>query len=343
MRSKLLGGALILSIAAFVFLMFQIQLLTSGTGSLYPAYSSLRSDPLGTKALYDALSETGEYQVSRSFKPLENRLGTKATVLHLGMHPEVWMGGELKPSTWERMTLEGARMVIGFSTFNSEKNLKYPPGFASRLKIHLRPLLQNNNISGLVLRIEDPVWTCLLTEKADCLVAERTLGNGSVVLITKPIILSNEGLRTERDSELLAKILGTSPEIIFDEESLGIAETGSLMGLLRRYQLAPALGVLLVWAGLFIWSGSSSLLPHKLANAAGLTGRSSVVGLTNLFRRSIPEKQLIATCLAEWKKSKTGLPAYQAARMARVEQAASSNGKPVEMYQTISRILQEKS
>lgn len=343
MRNKFLTGLLIVSIAGFVFLMFRIQMLTSGVGASYPAYSSLRSDPLGTKALYDALNETGEYKVSRSFKPLKHQLGVKATVLSLGMQPEIWMAGEMKPAIWEQMTLEGARMVIGFSTSNSEKHLQYPPGFVSRLKIHLRPLAQKQKTSGLVLRIEDPVWTCLLTENADCLVAERNLGNGSVVLITKPYLLSNEGLRAERDSELLTRILGTSPEILFDEESLGITETGSLMGLLRRYHLAPALGVLLVWAGLFIWSGSSSLLPHKTTNIAGLTGRSSVMGLTNLFRRSIPEKQLIATCLAEWKKSKTVLPSYHAARMARVEQVAFSNGKPVEMYQTISRILQEKS
>ena len=75
-----------------------------------------------------------------------------------------------------------------------------------------------------------------------------------------------------------------------------------------------------------------------------LTGRGSVAGLTNFLRRSISEKQLIATCLEEWKKSKPVMPAYQLARVARIEMvAAETNGSPVDSYRKIAKILQEKS
>ena len=70
MRNKVIGGGLLFGIAAFVYLFVQMQSLTSAAGNSYPLYSSLRSDPLGAKALHDALAETGEYQVSRSYKPL---------------------------------------------------------------------------------------------------------------------------------------------------------------------------------------------------------------------------------------------------------------------------------
>jgi len=37
------------------------------TGEDYPAYSSLRADPIGTKALFESLELLGSVEVSRSF------------------------------------------------------------------------------------------------------------------------------------------------------------------------------------------------------------------------------------------------------------------------------------
>ena len=352
MRNKVIGGGLLFGIAAFVYLFVQMQSLTSAAGNSYPLYSSLRSDPLGAKALHDALAETGEYQVSRSYKPVRAERAPNALILRLGMTSIAWSLSGGKPEGWEKMALAGARVVVALhGSMPDEKPSKGMRSIEARLQIHLygrtikagqttEPVTKN---SELGLRIDDPIWSCLLNGEQGCLVAERTYGKGSVVLTTRPYLLSNEGLRTSRDAVLLAAILGTPQMIIFDEESLGIEESGSLMGLLRRYRLTAALCVLLAWGVLFIWRGSSSLLPHRPSGVSMLAGRGSVAGLTNLLRRSISEKQLIATCLEEWKKSKTVMPAYQLARVARMELAAAeTTGSLVETYRKIAKILQEK-
>ena len=342
MRNKIIGGGLLFGIATFVYLFVQMQSLTSAAGNSYPLYSSLRSDPLGAKALYDALSETGEYQVSRAYKPLREEQAPNTLILLLGATSNSWSLSGDKPEVWETMALAGARLVVALhGSLPDEKASKGMRAIETRLQIHLVGTTKN---SELELRIENPIWSCMLDGEQGCLVAQRIYGKGSVVLTTRPYLLSNEGLRKSRDAVLLAAILGTPKAIIFDEESLGIEESGSLMGLLRRYRLTAALCVLLCWGAIFIWRGSSSLLPHRPSAVAVLTGRGSVAGLTNLLRRSISEKQLIATCLEEWKKSKTVMSAYQLARVARMELAAAeTNTSPVDAYRKVAKILQEKS
>ena len=39
-------------------------------GDIYPAYSTLRADPLGSKALFDALESIEGREVRRNFRPL---------------------------------------------------------------------------------------------------------------------------------------------------------------------------------------------------------------------------------------------------------------------------------
>ncbi|MBI2513844.1 MAG: DUF4350 domain-containing protein [Opitutae bacterium] len=53
-----------------------------GGGDVYPAYSSLRADALGTRALYEALEALPDFRVDRELKPLE-RLGAQPRVVFL--------------------------------------------------------------------------------------------------------------------------------------------------------------------------------------------------------------------------------------------------------------------
>ena len=344
--------ALILAVSLFLYGLVHLQLLTSSAGETYPIYSSLRADPLGAKALHDSLSESGAYQVTRSYKPAESLKGTRATVLRLWYGEAEWESASAKtPESWEMLASEGARAIVGLHGFYSTKEAPADlPPIEGRLGVHLEAPNKKKGPSavvketGFTLKLTDPVWSCLLSTEEGCLAAERPLGKGTLVLLTKPFLLSNEGLSKERDAVLITKILGEqSKEIIFDEANLGLEESGSLMGLVRRYRLAPALGVLLALAMLFIWRGSTSLAPAHESTGTTIEGRASVTGLTNLLRRTIPEKQLISVCIEEWKKAKTVLAGYQTSRLGRVEQAAVQGGGPVETYQAITKILREKS
>jgi hypothetical protein len=60
-------------------------------GDVFPAYSSLRSDPLGTRALHDSLEELPGIRVDRRFQPLKDLVaGTPRTILVAGMSPSKW-------------------------------------------------------------------------------------------------------------------------------------------------------------------------------------------------------------------------------------------------------------
>jgi len=61
-------------------------------GDVYPPYSSLRSDPLGTMALFESLQAVGGLNVQRDLRAT-NTLppGEGLTYLHLATTPGAWM------------------------------------------------------------------------------------------------------------------------------------------------------------------------------------------------------------------------------------------------------------
>jgi len=76
-------------------------------GDIYPEYSSLRSDPLGTMALYESLERIHGLSVRRDFSA-NNQLpeGGHLTYLHLGG----------RASEWNRMPEELVKEIEGFLT-----------------------------------------------------------------------------------------------------------------------------------------------------------------------------------------------------------------------------------
>jgi hypothetical protein len=50
---------------------YELLVLRFRVGDVYPHYSSLRTDPMGTKALFDGLADQKGLEVTRSYKPLD--------------------------------------------------------------------------------------------------------------------------------------------------------------------------------------------------------------------------------------------------------------------------------
>src|SRR5689334_18757658 len=104
----------IVLIAAFLWGLEQIALAPLETGEVYPPYSSLRSDPQGTRALYESLAVQPSVNVERLYRP---RTTLKATdvVLALGIDPRAWSTEKERTlDDYEKLTKDGGRMVIGF-------------------------------------------------------------------------------------------------------------------------------------------------------------------------------------------------------------------------------------
>ncbi len=323
-------------LGAFVWGLEQVAVAPLQTGEVYPPYSSLRSDPVGAKALYESLAELPGLTVEHLYKPRATVHDAGATILVLGVDPVSW--STLKDKTleeYERLVSGGGRLVIGFVPvrvpfFIDEKR---PVEARWNIRISFRKPNAPDDRSTAIPRhsalhiVADASWRRLSDQAV-----ERTFGAGSIVLVADTYALSNEGLREARDAELVAQLVGPSRRVLFDENHFGVAETGSVTKLMRKYRLEGAVGILALVAGLFLWRSASSFLPPREARVSGaVTGRDSLDGLAALLHRGVPEKELIDVCLAEWSKSGRPAPSY-----------AGQKDDPVTAYRDLCRILSER-
>ncbi|MDR3401791.1 MAG: hypothetical protein P4L99_04755 [Chthoniobacter sp.] len=131
LRRPLLRMFLAVALAvAFVVGLARLFVLRYEVGDSYPPYSSLRADPLGTKALAAALDELPNVEVRRNFKPLPRvHPGGPVTLVYAGVgHRAVWTDQELL--AFDTLVLNGSRAVFTFfpvetpPTENEEKRSK---------------------------------------------------------------------------------------------------------------------------------------------------------------------------------------------------------------------------
>jgi len=102
--------------AAFIFGVVRLFKLRYEVGDVYPAYSSLRSDPLGTMAFYESLSELPGISARRDHSSA-NKLpeGKDTTYLHLAARTLEW--NWLPEELWKEIDaflLSGGRLAITF-------------------------------------------------------------------------------------------------------------------------------------------------------------------------------------------------------------------------------------
>jgi hypothetical protein len=101
-------------VAVFVWGLARLFVLRYQVGDIYPPYSSLRADPLGTKALAAALEELPNIEVHRNFKELPKlRSKGPVTLVYAGVdHEAVWTNEEL--AAFNSLVLNGSRAVFTF-------------------------------------------------------------------------------------------------------------------------------------------------------------------------------------------------------------------------------------
>lgn len=102
--------------AAFVFGVVQLFKLRFEVGDVYPAYSSLRSDPLGAMAFYESLEQLPGLSVRRDHSSA-NKLpeGKGTTYLHLAARTGEW--NWLPEELWkdiDAFLLNGGRLAVTF-------------------------------------------------------------------------------------------------------------------------------------------------------------------------------------------------------------------------------------
>ena len=90
-------------------------------GDVYPPYSSLRADPLGTKAFFESLKILRGITVERLFQQLDKlREGRRTTLFVFGVRAfDMDYSSEAEYKQLEQLMFDGGRVVISFAPVNT--------------------------------------------------------------------------------------------------------------------------------------------------------------------------------------------------------------------------------
>jgi hypothetical protein len=329
-------------IAVFVWGLEQVAVSPLETGDVYPPYSSLRSDPLGAKALFESLAALPGLKVDRLYKQRTALDGPAEAMFVLGVDPVSFSSvNDKELQAYEALVQGGGRLVIGFLPVRRGTQRSGHREIEQRWHVKLEYVPGSDATSSAVPR-DTALFFTAATEEWRRLeghnAIERTFGRGSIVLAADTFALSNEGLRDARDPAFVAALAGPATHILFDENHFGVVETGSVTTLMRKYHLEGAVAMLALAAALFLWRSGSSFLPARETRGdAAVAGRDSMEGMTALLVRGVPEKNLLNACFAEWSRS-----AGREARAPEIEDEIRKKRDPVEGYRAACRALANK-
>jgi len=276
--------------------LYRLVELRFDSGDIFPPSSSLRSDPMGCKALFQALGRCGIVS-GRNYREIKKLKGEQGTTLY-------WLGAEErlleKPGDQQMKALQsladqGERVVVAFAG----DNRRLPPRAASHENSDktpgrdLAPKSAADTVGAWgvdIVPVEDPAahekaptatlsaaaadlppaiplrvnryfrwtapWRPVYGYHGEPVVLERSFGKGSVVLLVDPYLFSNEALRNDRYAGLLSWVQGTNRGALFDEAHLGVYDTPGMMTLIRKHRLVPVLLALLALAALYVWKSA---------------------------------------------------------------------------------------
>ncbi len=127
-HNKTLLMLLVAFLAIFIYGVGKMFLIRFEGGDVYAVYSSLRADPLGTKAFHDSLRNLRHTSVSRNYRPLSKlRHSREPTVLYLGARAwDLTLVDEDLLGAFEALTVAGGRLVISFSPISEKASMGRP-------------------------------------------------------------------------------------------------------------------------------------------------------------------------------------------------------------------------
>jgi len=126
MRNNKLFLILFVCVAALFFFgvatLFQIRFQS---GDIYPVYSSLRADPLGTKVMFEGLNQIHGVSAVRNYRPMHKiQHIPETTYLILGIHPKNFNAFIIKDAEKLESVLAGGGRIVMTLMPGSKRNMK---------------------------------------------------------------------------------------------------------------------------------------------------------------------------------------------------------------------------
>lgn len=139
--------------------------------------------------------------------------------------------------------------------------------------------------------------------------AERAYGNGSVVVLASPFMLSNEFLAREQPAGWIVELLGGLDYVIMDEVIHGVVEHRGVLAMIREGGLSGVLIVFLAMVILLLWRLGAPFLPRTLETPVEKQGEHGQAdGLARLLGRHCDEADLKRIILEEGGDLAAALP-----------------------------------
>lgn len=125
-KSKLSAIILATIICAFAYGLYGLFMLRFDRGDVYPPYSSLRSDPLGSKAFFESLGRVGGITARRNFLEPSKLAGNGGrTIYFLGVDADrMGLATEKQLDELTALAAKGNRLVIAFAPVRGESSGK---------------------------------------------------------------------------------------------------------------------------------------------------------------------------------------------------------------------------
>ncbi|MDH5509137.1 MAG: DUF4350 domain-containing protein [Nitrospinota bacterium] len=286
MRSQM---SLVLSLAAVVagvVAFFYLAEYEARGGERAPLFSSLRADPHGTAAFRDLLSESGVTN-SMLLEP-EYPPGTGGVLIQvlpggdsasLGqMSPGI--GNEPQKKDLVEWVMRGNTLII-MCRCNTSSGWEFGISIHRRIKPELIKKIEDRQREGAApdtiggvsvtadwndkqtLSLREPVdlagedgveITPLATAEQGVIAAELAYGAGRVVMVGDPSPILNGWVDQGDNLEFMLGLVGAGP-VYFDEWAHGLGKGGSIIGLIEKFGLVPALLQTLFVLLLYRWSG----------------------------------------------------------------------------------------
>ena len=301
-------------------------------GEVYPEYSTLRADPDGAKLLFESLTRLPGLTVTRNFMPLQNLAANGSTVVLLGLR-------ELDPAELEKLAKRGSRVVAALRE-DWRPEPKESGEIFKQWQVRIAVDLEKDHTDRLYFS-QAQGWRPMERSGEKLLAIERGFGHGEVVLLAASSAFSNESAVALDRLPQVTAALGANSRIVFDESHLGIAESGSVVGLARRFRMMGLAAGLAIVAALFIWRNSSSFPVRQASRLVALAGRTSASGLVTLLRKNLTPRELTAACWQEWLAGRRR--EFSSERVVRAEAIARDMAdRPLEAAREIHAVLHSK-
>lgn len=330
-RNRFAFAATLALAVLFVFAMLGSVLRRADTTYNYPSYSTLNNGDNGTKAYFDALARLG-FAPARNFNMLRRLAGSRAAIFYAGA--ELWSfrysdDDDLKQ--FEQLAERGARVVITLEpeavAEMAQEERMHPPhsqltrppedNLTKRWGIETayidrtvpkenREFLARLGVVPVTWRFSSWIgaWRPSHLRNGSPLFLERTFGQGSIALMANSKLFTNRELLIHPDLDVLASASGGYRSIIFDESHLGLADTGSVVGLATAHDLEWMLLGFLLLAILYVWRSSVSFVPRLSAPVeASVSGRDAHLALSHLLMQSVPSGSVLRVAGEEWNRS----------------------------------------